>query len=476
MGDARTSQDVAALVARRLAERQGEFAVIGLARSGIAAVRLLRAAGLSVYASDTSKAEAVRSAGAMLERDGASVELGIHNVQRIAHCSVLVVSPGIPPTAPPIRAALSAGVPVVSEVEVGLRLLPALRYIAVTGTNGKTTTTALIGHLLRALGHEAADVGNIGTPVSELALMKTPPTWAALELSSFQLHDTPGIMPDVGVITTLSPDHLDRYGSVADYYADKKRLFANAEVSSRWVTTADSADVDALVAGIPGQWHRFSVHRTDVDGYYHRGSGMLHVFGEPLVARDTFALAGDHNVANALAALLAVMAADPLHRIPSARALLAKAIGTFGALPHRLEPVVDRYEILWLNDSTATNIDSTTVALASMSRPTIVLLGGRHKGESYTALVPELLRTAKAVLAYGEAGALITGDLEAPLHGRVSVEHCASDSFEQVMTRARALAVAGDVVLLSPACSSYDMFNNYEERGREFARLASVIA
>ncbi len=476
MGDARTSQDVAALVARRLAERQGEFAVIGLARSGIAAVRLLRAAGLSVYASDTSKAEAVRSAGAMLERDGASVELGIHNVQRIAHCSVLVVSPGIPPTAPPIRAALSAGVPVVSEVEVGLRLLPALRYIAVTGTNGKTTTTALIGHLLRALGHEAADVGNIGSPVSELALMKTPPTWAALELSSFQLHDTPGIMPDVGVITTLSPDHLDRYGSVADYYADKKRLFANAEVSSRWVTTADSADVDVLVAGIPGQWHRFSVHRTDVDGYYHRGSGMLHVFGEPLVARDTFALAGDHNVANALAALLAVMAADPLHRIPSARALLAKAIGTFGALPHRLEPVVDRHEILWLNDSKATNIDSTTVALASMSRPTIVLLGGRHKGESYTALVPELLRTAKAVLAYGEAGALITGDLEAPLHGRVSVEHCASDSFEQVMTRARALAVAGDVVLLSPACSSYDMFNNYEERGREFARLASVIA
>jgi UDP-N-acetylmuramoylalanine--D-glutamate ligase len=191
--------------------------VIGLARSGIAAVRLLRAAGLSVYASDTSKAEAVRSAGAMLEREGASVELGIHNVHRIAHCSMLVVSPGIPPTAPPIRAALSAGVPVVSEVEVGLRLLPALRYIAVTGTNGKTTTTALIGHLLRALGHEAADVGNIGTPVSELALMKTPPTWAALELSSFQLHDTPGLMPNVGVLTTLSPDHLDRYGSVADY-------------------------------------------------------------------------------------------------------------------------------------------------------------------------------------------------------------------------------------------------------------------
>ena len=476
MGDARPSQDLASIVARRLAERRGEFAVIGLARSGIAAARLLRAAGCSVYASDASRAESVRGAAALLEREGVSVDVGVHNVQRIAHCSVLVVSPGIPPTAPPIRAALSAGVPVVSEVEVALRLQPALRYIATTGTNGKTTTTALIGHLLRALGHDAADVGNIGTPVSELALMKVPPAWASLELSSFQLHDTPGIMPDVGVLTTLSPDHLDRYGSVADYYADKQRLFANAGVSSQWVTTADSAEVDALVAGIPGQWHRFSVHRTDVDGYYHRGSGMLHVFGEPLAARETFALAGDHNVANALAALLAVMAADPLHRLPAARAQLATAIGTFGALAHRLEPVVDRNGILWLNDSKATNIDSTKVALASMSRPTVVLLGGRHKGESYTALVPELLRTAKAVLAFGEAGALIAGDLEAPLHGRVPVEHCASDSFAQVMARARALAVAGDVVLLSPACSSYDMFDNYEERGREFARLAGAIA
>ena len=476
MVDTGSSQALASRVAQRLAERRGEFAVLGLGRSGIAAVRLLRAAGLSVYASDASPADSVRRAAALLEREGASVDVGGHNIPRIAHCVMLVVSPGIPPNAPPIVAAHRAGVPVVSEVEVALRLQPALRYIAVTGTNGKTTTTALIGHLLRALGHDAADVGNIGTPVSELALRPTPPAWAALEISSFQLHDTPGISPDVGVLTTLSPDHLDRYANVHEYYADKKRLFANAEATSRWVTTADSADVNALVAGIPGQWFRFSVHRADVDGYYDPASDMLHLFGEPLVPRSHVALVGEHNVANVLAALLAVMAADPAHRTPGARAQLATAIATFGALPHRLEPTVDRHGILWLNDSKATNIDSTLVALSSMTRPTIVLLGGRHKGESYSTLVPQLLRTAKAVLAYGEAGALITADLEAPLHGRVPVEHCGDDAFAQVMQRARALAVSGDVVLLSPACSSYDMFANFEARGQEFARLADVLA
>jgi UDP-N-acetylmuramoylalanine--D-glutamate ligase len=476
MADARLPQHLASLVARRLAERHGEFAVLGLARSGAAAARLLRAAGLSVYASDTSSTAEVRELAAQLEREGASVDVGVHNLQRIAHAAVLVVSPGIPPSAPPIRAAVSAGVPVVSEVEVGLRLQPGLRYIATTGTNGKTTTTAMIGHLLRALGHDAADVGNIGTPVSELALRKTPPRWAALEISSFQLHDTPGLMPDVGVLTTLSPDHLDRYAGVPEYYADKKRLFTNATPSSHWVATADNADVDALIAGVPGQWSRFSVHRTDVEAYLDRTTGMLQLFGAPLVAREQLRLAGDHNVANALAALLAVMIADPAHATPSAREALAAAIGTFAALAHRLEPVLDHDGVLWLNDSKATNVDSTHVALASMSRPTIVLLGGRHKGEPYTVLAPELLRSAKAVLAFGEAGARIVADLEAPLHGRVAVEHCGTDSFAQVMARAKSLAQPGDAVLLSPACSSFDMFANYEARGREFARLAAVLA
>ena len=461
----------AADVARRIAMRSGEFAVIGLARSGRAAALLLRKAGLSVYASDSTRSDATVQAASELERAGVSVSVGSHDLARIAAASVVVVSPGVPPGAPPLRAAAAAGVPVVSEVEIALRLQPGLRYIATTGTNGKTTTTAMIGHLLRALGHDAADVGNIGTPVSELALREMPPAWASLELSSFQLHDTPGIYPDVGVLTTLSADHLDRYAGVDEYYADKRLLFANATAASIWAVTGDNADVDRLIEGVAGQVHRFSTTRTDVDAFLDRASGQLHVLGAPVVARERLALAGDHNVANALAALLAVMLADRGHATFAARARLADAVAKFKALPHRLEPVADHGGVLWLNDSKATNVASTSVALAGMTRPTILLLGGRHKGEPYTTLAPELLRTGKAVLVFGEAGAQIEADL-ATIHQRVPVMHMAGATFDDVVARARSLAVSGDVILLSPACSSYDMFSNYEERGRTFARLA----
>ncbi|GAB1341570.1 UDP-N-acetylmuramoyl-L-alanine--D-glutamate ligase [Gemmatimonas sp.] len=472
-----TSQEVASIVARRLAERSGEFAVIGLGRSGVAAARLLRKAGVSVYASDAGNADALHHVAAELERDGASVDVGMHNLKRIAHAAVVVVSPGVPPTAAPLRTARAANIPVVSEVEVALRLTPALRYIAVTGTNGKTTTTALVGHLLRALGHDAVDVGNIGTPVSELALRDQPPAWAALEMSSFQLHDTPGILPDVGILTTLSPDHLDRYDGVAEYYADKKRMFANATIPSRWVTTADSIDVHELIRGIPGQWYHFSTQRADVDAWFDRAHNTLRVMGAPLITRDQLALAGDHNVANALAALLAVMVADDAHRTPAARKALAGAFAAFHALPHRLEPVGDFGNIQWLNDSKATNVASTLVAVAGMTRPTVVLLGGRHKGEPYTKLAPELRRTARAVVAFGEAGPLVHADLSPALGAEVPVVLVpAGATFEQVLRTARAQAQQGDAVLLSPACSSYDMFLNYEQRGREFARLASVVA
>ena len=330
----------------------------------------------------------------------------------------------------------------------------------------------MIGHFLRALGHDAVDCGNIGTPVSEIGLRKVPPSWASVELSSFQLHDTPGLLPDVGVMTTLSADHLDRYRSVEEYYDDKRRLFANASASSQWVVNADNADVVAMSKGVAGHLRWFSTERRDVDAFYDRERDVLSVLGAPLVSRRALSLAGDHNVANALAALLAVMIADPVHATPGARERLAAAVATFAALPHRLEPVADRDGVLWLDDSKATNVASTLVALAGMTRPTILLLGGRHKGEPYTALLPQLQRVAKSVLVYGEAHDLIMADLEPALHGRVDVEPMGKASFAEVVSRARALSVPGDVVLLSPACSSYDMFRDYEDRGSTFSQLA----
>src|SRR5437763_1750751 len=227
----------------------GEIAVVGLARSGRSVARLLARAGSSVYATDSRKSPDLEATAKTLREDGVDVQLGGHDLERIAKSSLVVVSPGVPPTAPPLIAARDAEIDVVSEMEVGLRFLPALNYIAITGTNGKTTTTALTGHLLTALGRRAATAGNIGTPISELALMPAPPDWVALEVSSFQLHDSPSINPRVGVLTNLSANHLDRYDSVAEYYGDKALLFRNASPVSQWVTNGDDRDVQAMVDG-----------------------------------------------------------------------------------------------------------------------------------------------------------------------------------------------------------------------------------
>src|SRR5581483_117878 len=188
---------------------KGEIAVVGLAKSGRTAARLLARAGSDVYASDTGRSGALEATAIELHHEGIDVEIGKHDVERIARASLVVASPGVSPDAPPFVAARNAGVEIVSEIEIGLRFLPRLNYIAITGTNGKTTTTALTGHILQALGRRAVTAGNIGTPLTELALSKTPPAWAALEVSSFQLHDTPSINPLVGALTNLSANHLD---------------------------------------------------------------------------------------------------------------------------------------------------------------------------------------------------------------------------------------------------------------------------
>lgn len=447
----------------------GEVAVVGLGRSGVAAATLLRRLGARVYASDAGSSDAVRASAEALRALGVEAQAGTHDLGRLASARMVVASPGVPPDAPPLAAARAAGVPIISEVEVALAAMAGQRYVAITGTNGKTTVTALVAHLLRALGVDAEAAGNIGTPLSDIALRERRPAWLVLELSSFQLHDTPSVAPAVGVLTNLSPDHLDRYARVEDYYADKARLFRHASGDSQWVVNADDAQVMAMVRDVAGRQHRFAVSGRFADAFL-GGKGKQHliVHDETLMQRPELPLLGDHNVSNALAAVLAVLAAVPALDSMDGHQRLAAALRTFRPPAHRLEPVGEPGGVLWINDSKATNVASARVAIESMTRPTILLLGGRHKGEPYTSLLDAIARHCRLVLAYGEAADRIEGDLLA----RAPVQRLAG-SFADVVSRARELARPGDAILLAPACSSYDMFANYEERGRAFAALAA---
>ncbi len=438
-----------------------EVAVAGLGRSGVAAVRLLRAHGVPVHASDASPKAA--AAAEMLRAefpDGVSAEAGVHDFERITRAAALVLSPGIPPGADVVRTALEAGVTVLAEAQLGLEALGPIPWIATTGTNGKTTTTALVGHLLRAGGRRAVDAGNIGTPLSAVALEAERPEWLSVELSSFQLHDMERLRPAVGILTNLAPDHLDRYPDLASYYADKARLFAAADGESVWVSNLDDAESRALVAGVPGRHLAFTV-RHRADAWFDRDAGRLMLGEAPLLDRGALQLLGDHNVANALAAALAA------HASGVGREALASGLASFTALPHRLEPVGEANGVRFINDSKATNVASTLVAVEAVPAPFVLLLGGRHKGEPYTALAPRLREAAVVVVAYGEAGERIVADLGD------AVDVVRAGTFDDAVARAVALAPAGSTVLLSPACSSYDMFDNYEQRGAAFRALVN---
>jgi UDP-N-acetylmuramoylalanine--D-glutamate ligase len=452
---------------RELVPPGSEIAILGLARSGRAVALLLQKHGYKVYASDLASSPDTGKCAEELRALGIAVDVGRHDMERIARASLVVTSPGVPPSARPLAFAREKGVSIASEVEVALAFLEGVRVIAVTGTNGKTTTTALIAHLLRGLDLEAAEAGNIGTPLSEVAARERLPKWISLEMSSFQLHDTPSLKPDVGVLTNLSPDHLDRYSTVKEYYADKARLFANANGDSLWVVNGDDEGVQAMSRDVAGHKYAFSLVEREADGHFDGRTNQLVALGAPLVDRRDLPLLGAHNVANALAASLAVMVADRSHQTPQARKGIAAAFRTFRSLPHRLELVGEFDGVQWINDSKATNVSSAAVAIDGMERPTVLLLGGRHKGEAYTTLADAVKRKVKRVIAYGEAASKIATDLR-PV---VDVVRLGSD-FDEVMRAARAAARPGEAVLLSPACSSYDMFTNYEERGERFRALA----
>jgi UDP-N-acetylmuramoylalanine--D-glutamate ligase len=448
--------------------RKGVVAVVGLGKSGVAAARLLAREGVRVYASDGSDHPYGGGAVEGLRGlPGVEVDLGRHDLAKIRAAAGVVVSPGVPPDAAPLAAAREAGVEIVSELDLGFRAVAAsgeTHCIAITGTNGKTTTTALVAHLLATAGLKAAAAGNIGRPLADVAVSGDRYRWLSVEVSSFQLHDSPHFAPDVGILTNLAPDHLDRYPSVEAYYADKRLLFRNAGPKHVWVLNADDPAVLELARGVPGRRALFSLQKP-ADAWLEKGAGagLLRLGGAALLRREDLHLLGDHNVANALAAALAV------HEAGVPPGLIGEGLRSFQALPHRLEPVREVNGVLWINDSKATNIASTVVAIEAMSRPFVLLLGGRHKGEPYTRLAPLLANRARLVIAYGEAGPIVEQDLK----GRTPLER--GTTFEDVVGRARRAAQPGDAVLLSPACSSYDMFKNYEERGATFRTLVEAM-
>jgi len=440
-------------------------AVVGLGKSGVAATKLLAREGARVYASDASDHPYGGAAVAELRGlAGVEVDVGRHDLAKIRSAAGVVVSPGVPPDAAPLAAAREAGVPVVSEIDLGFRALvgSGTRCIAITGTNGKTTTTALVAHLLRGAGLQAEAAGNIGRPLTDIAVTGDRYQWLAVEVSSFQLHDSPHFAPEIGILTNLAPDHLDRYPSVDAYYHDKQLLFSNARPRDVWVLNGDDPAALELPGPAPGRRVLFSLRRP-ADGWYDPAARRLRLAEGELVPRDELRLLGDHNVANALAAALAVREAGV------ALGAIAQGLRSFRALPHRLEPVREVGGVLWINDSKATNIASTVVAVEAMDRPFVLLLGGRHKGEPYTRLAPLLAGKCRLVIAFGEAGAIVAQDLE----GKVPLVR--GTTFADVVARARRAAQRGDVVLLSPACSSYDMFKNYEERGATFRKIVEAM-
>ncbi len=442
------------------------IAVLGLARSGTAAAKLALQKGIAVYASDAADNPELQRAAQELKGLGADVDIGSADVDRLAATETIVVSPGIAPHAPPLNDARLARHSRISELEFASRFITA-KVAAVTGTNGKSTTSAWAGHMLAGAGLKVAVAGNIGNALSNVAMMEDQPEWVIVEASSFQLADIDRFAPNIGVVTNLSPDHLDRYTSVDAYYGDKKRLFRNASIESIWILNGDDSEVLSLPGDAAGRRLCFRLDEElgeGEHGAFLNGSGELILKVDALHAKlvhlRELKLLGAHNQANALASsLIAIGTGIP---IPTIR----DGLRTFRGLPHRLQLVAEVNGVQWINDSKATNVASTIVALRSLKCPTVLLLGGRHKGEPYTTLLP-WIGNVKTVVAFGEAAAMIEKDL------RSSVAVVRVDGpFEKVVSLARELASAGDAVLLSPACSSYDMFRNYEERGAEFARLA----
>ncbi len=446
--------------------------VIGLGRSGLASIGVLHERGVVLFATDEKPRGELNEAIAAAESLGARF-VGPSEVPSIANrLNFAVLSPGVPPTSPVVRSMHRADVPVLGEIELAYRLCAA-PIVAVTGTKGKSTTTALIGHLLRGCGHRVRVGGNIGNPLITEVGGAGAEDWVVAEVSSFQLETIRAFKPRVAVLLNVSADHLDRYHSMEEYAEAKYRIFANQSMSDWFVGNLDDARIRALHwrrGGVRVQARQvwFSLERRDDATMYVRDGEMIYapVAGDPrpiaVMPRSEISLPGDHNVRNAMAALLAALA------IGCQPGALRAAMETFAPMPHRLQLVGDVEGVRYVDDSKATNPAAVIAALRSYDRPIVLIAGGRSKGAAFDALGAEARGRAKAIVAIGESAAAIL----AAANGIPGAE---AYSMEEAVHRARQFARAGDVVLLSPGCASFDMFTSAEERGERFADAVATL-
>ena len=440
--------------------------VVGLAKSGVAAARLIRRLGGRVLASDSSPLEALSSEARALEREGCALWTGGHPDEAFRGAELVVVSPGVPLELPALAAVRARGALIIGELELAWRVMEA-DVIAITGTNGKTTTTALTGELLRTQVRPVLVGGNIGTPLAEHALEFPGDGIVVAETSSFQLDTVDRFRPRVGAILNITPDHLDRHGTFERYVDAKARIFANQGPTDCAVLNAD----DPVTAGLGGRargrviW--FSRLTTLTHGVFiYDGWIVAKLNGstERICPVSEITLRGQHNVENVLAATACALWTG---MAPSA---IRRGIAAFRGVAHRIERVHDDRGVVYYNDSKGTNVDSTIKALQSFTEPIVLIAGGKGKGQDFGPLAAAARGRVRHAVLIGQDRDRIRAALEP---AGVPVED--AESMDEAVRRAREAARVGDVVLLSPACASFDMFRNFEHRGDVFRAVVRAL-
>ncbi len=441
--------------------------VVGLGKSGLAAALFLRRRGAQVTVSDQRSAEALAKEIPSLLDEGIAVETGGHGLLTFRRQDLIVVSPGVPFDTPELVQVRNFGLPVIGELELAARFLKG-KILAITGSNGKTTTTTLCGEIFKAGGAKTLVGGNIGLPVIDLVDESGPGTWSVLEVSSFQLETTESFHPHIAVILNITPDHLDRHRTFLNYAAMKERIFANQTAEDFLILNAD--DPMAQQAAGRAQSQVFWFSRSKI---VRRGACVLNgvvAFRaseqealEPVLPASAIRLKGQHNLENVLAAVCAAR----VGKIPAEA--IAGAVESFRAVEHRLEFVANIRGVDYYNDSKATNVDAAAKALQAFPGNIHLILGGKDKDSDYRQLSALLRERVKAVYTVGSAAEKIESQI-----GKVA-PLARAGTLAGAVSQAAEAAVAGDVVLLAPACSSFDQFENYEHRGRVFKELVLAL-